>query len=251
MKLVVANWKCNPATRQEAERLLNTVKRGAGRFKKAEVVFCPPFVWLSLFHECLYGAQDCYWENRGAFTGAVSPLMLKNMGCQYVILGHSERREYFNETDETVNLKIKAALKNSLKPILCVGEKERETTDAEGRTVNDMGTVVKEQLEKGLAGVSRSKIKEIVIAYEPVWAIGSGNPCLPDDALRASLFIRKTLVKIYGPGVADKVRVLYGGSVNGKNIADYVKEDRIDGVLVGGASLNASDFIKIIEKSNL
>ncbi len=250
MKLIIANWKCNPATRQEAERLLNTIKKS--KFKKEKVVFCPPFVWLSLFSDCLSGAQDCHWENKGTFTGAISPLMLKDLGVKYVILGHSERREYFGETDEMVNMKIKAVLKNGLKPVLCVGEKERETTDSEGRTVNDMGLVVGEQLEKALDGISKSRVKDIVITYEPVWAISTGvigsvEPCLPDDAVRASLFIRKTLVKMYGRG-ADKVKVLYGGSVNSKNVADYIKEDRIDGVLVGGASLNASDFIKIIEK---
>ncbi|MFC1700897.1 triose-phosphate isomerase [Patescibacteria group bacterium] len=248
---IIANWKCNPTTKKEADRIFKTVKEGINKTKKTQVVFCPPFVWIpSLISSensgYALGAQNCHWENRGTFTGEVSPLMLKDLGCKYVIVGHSERRNYFGETDEIINRKIKTILKSNLIPILCIGEKERED--------NEMGLIVEKQLKKDLDGILKSKIKDIIIAYEPIWAIskgaiGSGKPCLPDDAVKASLFIKKTLMTLYNRSTADKAVILYGGSVNSQNIFDYVKEESINGVLVGGASLQANDFIKIVKKT--
>jgi len=185
-----------------------------------------------------FGAQDCFWEQQGAYTGEISPLMLKDLGCQYIIIGHSERRQYFQETDEMINQKIKAALKARLKPILCLGEEIKNSTDY---------LVIEQQLKKALTRVSAGRIRDIVIAYEPVWAIGTGQPCLPDEAMKTALFIRKILTKLYSRKIAEQVRVLYGGSVTAENAADYVRGARMDGLLVGGASLNATEFIKIVE----
>jgi triosephosphate isomerase len=174
--------------------------------------------------------------------------MLKDLGCRYVIIGHSERRKYFQETDEMINKKLKIALKNRLRPILCVGEEVRDTFDSQGKPLNEMSLVVGEQLKKDLIDIAAPRAREIVIAYEPVWAIGTGNPCSPDDAMRAALFIRKTLTKLYNRSIAEKVKVLYGGSVTSRNVVDYIEGVRMDGLLVGGASLNGSEFVKIVER---
>lgn len=253
--LIIANWKMNPATRKEARHLFEVVRKGIKGIKEVEVVICPPFVWLtnieiSKYRNINLGAQDCFWEEKGAYTGEISPLMLKDLGCQYVIIGHSERRQYFGQTDEMINKKIKAALKARLKPILCVGEKIRDTFDSEGRPLNEMSLVVKEQLEKDLSGVSIGRISDIIVAYEPVWAISTSNglACSPDEAMKAALLIKKILTKLYTRQVAEQVRILYGGSVNSQNAADYIKGAGMAGLLVGGASLNASEFVKIVEK---
>jgi len=249
-KLIIANWKCNPISRKETILLLETLQKRIAKISKTEVVVCPPFVYLSSFKFQVssfnLGAQDCHWENKGTYTGAVSPAMLKDLGCRYVIIGHSERRKYFGETDLSVNLKLKAALKSRLIPVLCIGEQSR--SDEKG----EVGKMVGEQLRNALAEIPASRVAEIVIAYEPVWAIssgviGSGAPCLPEDALKAALFIRSELTKMHNRRLAEKVRIIYGGSVTSKNATDYLKEIGISGVLVGGASLNASEFIKLAE----
>ena len=262
--LIIANWKCNPASKKEAEHLFGVLKKELRKIKNAEIVICPPFVWLDTARKLGFqagsrlgnqvskfviqlGGQNCFWENRGAFTGEVSPLMLKNLGCQYVIIGHSERKKYFQESDMVINKKIKAALKNRLQPILCVGEEARDAFTSEGKPLNEMSLVAGEQVEKGLSGISSSRLSEIVIAYEPVWAIGTGTPCLPNDAMKAALLIRKTLTNLYGRNVAEKVRILYGGSVSSQNAAEYIKGAAMNGLLVGGASLNASEFVKIVQ----
>lgn len=254
--LIIANWKMNPTTQKEAEHLFGSVEKEVRKIKEAEIVICPPFVWLRECHSLFgsdtpnfqLGAQDCFWEEKGAYTGEVSPLMLKNLGCQYVIIGHSERRKYFQENDEIINRKIKTALKTRLRPILCLGEEVRDTFDSQGQPLNEMSLKVGEQLEKDLMGFSAAKIREIVIAYEPIWAIGTGVPCSPDEAMKAALFIRKTLTKFYNRPIAEKVKILYGGSVTSQNAADYVKGAGMNGLLVGGASLNATEFVKIVEK---
>lgn len=259
--LIVANWKCNPVSQKEARHLFEVVRKGIAGFslrKNVEVVICPPFVWLSDFcragllglpkskaknlalQSFYFGAQDCFWEQQGAYTGAISPAMLKDLGCQYVLIGHSERRKHFQETDEMINQKIKAVLKARLKPILCLGEEEaRDSFDY---------LIISQQIEKALAGVSLGRIRDIVMAYEPVWAIGTGQACLPDEAMKTALFIRKILTKLYGRKIAEEVRILYGGSVTAKNAADYIKAAGMDGLLVGGASLNATEFVKIVER---
>ncbi|MBL7155400.1 MAG: triose-phosphate isomerase [Candidatus Portnoybacteria bacterium] len=251
--LIIANWKMNPTTQKEAEHLFGSVEKEVRKIKEAEIVICPPFVWLSILSASArgglaFGSQDCFWEEKGAYTSQVSPLMLKNLDCQYVIIGHSERRKHFQESDELINRKIKMALKTRLRPILCLGEEVRDTFDSQGQPLNEMSLKVGEQLEKDLMGISEAKIREIVIAYEPIWAIGTGIPCSSDEAMKAALFIRKTLTKFYSRPIAEKVKILYGGSVTSQNAADYVKGAGMNGLLVGGASLNATEFVKIIEK---
>ena len=256
--LIIANWKMNPTTQKEAEHLFGSVEKEVRKIKEAEIVICPPFVWLSFFRSLAsfrskaskiqLGAQDCFWEEKGAYTSQISPLMLKNLGCQYVIIGHSERRKYFQENDEIINRKIKTALKTRLRPILCLGEEVRDTFNSQGQPLNEMSLKVGEQLEKDLTGISAAKIREIIIAYEPIWAIGTGVPCSPDEAMKAALFIRKTLTKFYNRLIAEKVKILYGGSVTSQNAADYVEGAGMNGLLVGNASLNATEFVKIVEK---
>jgi len=249
--LVIANWKMNPTSLKEVEHLSSSLKPEIEKAQGVETVICPPFVYLKDLlannsDKFIFGAQDCFWEEKGAFTGEISPSMLKELGCQYVIVGHSERRKYFQETDEVVSRKLKAVLKVRLKPVLCIGEEARDAFDSSGKPLNEMSLAVGQQLEKDLSGISSVKIGEIVIAYEPVWAIGTGIPCQPDDAMKAALFIKKILTKLYSRSIAEKTRIIYGGSVNSQNASDYVKGARMDGLLVGGASLNASEFARII-----
>ncbi len=250
---IIGNWKCNPTTQAQAEQLFDTVEKGIKRIKSAswrnkniEVVICPPFVWLPLisasvcakgFGGLVFGSQDCFWEQSGTYTGEISPTMLKNLGCSYVIIGHSERRKYFNETNETVNKKLLSAFKVRLKPIFCVGEQEGE----------EMSLVVKNQLIEGLSGIKRTQMRNLIIAYEPVWAIGTENPCQPNEAMKAILFIKKTLSELYNRELAEEIPILYGGSLNSKNAKDYIKEAKMNGLLVGGTSLDGGEFIKIIK----
>lgn len=249
--LVIANWKMNPASSKEVEHLLSSLKPEIEKNQGTETVICPPFIYLKNLlanssNKFIFGAQNCFWEEKGAFTGEISPSMLKGLGCQYVIVGHSERRKYFQETDEVVLRKLKAVLKARLKPILCIGEEARDAFDSNGKPLNEMSLAVGQQLEKDLSGISSVKIREIVIAYEPVWAIGTGVPCQSDDAMKAALLIKKILTKLYSRSIAERIRIIYGGSVNSQNAVDYVKGSGMDGLLVGGASLNASEFARII-----
>ena len=245
--LIVANWKCNPTTLKGAKLLFNTLKRRVKNIKKAEVVICPPFVYLSniqhLKSNIKLGAQNCFWEEKGAYTGEVSAKMLKDIGGKYVIIGHSERRKYFGETDETINKKLKAVLEIGLIPIFCIGETQEQ------RDREETESVLRKQLELGLKNVSGSRLQALrfSIAYEPVWAIGTGNSCDTDEAQKMKLFIRKIISEIYNQNIAKKIKILYGGSVNGKNAAGYIKDAGFDGLLVGGASLDAHEFIKIIK----
>ena len=245
--LIVANWKMNPQTLGEARRNFDLIKKAAKKIKGVEVIVCPPFVFLPVLTpkgNVKLGGQDCFWvKEKGAFTGEISPLMLKNLGCQYVILGHSERRIYFGETDEMINKKIKAALEIKLNPILCIGETAEEKE--EGKTLG----VLRNQLREGLKSISSLELRSpnFNIAYEPVWAIGTGNPCEIDEAMSAVISIRKILAKLYSRSISQGIRILYGGSVDVKNAAGYIKEARMDGLLVGGVSLDPKEFLKIIE----
>jgi len=251
-KLIIANWKMNPTNLKEVKHLLSSLKRDIKKSEKAEVIICPPFVYLPQVKDSSFtlGAQNCFWEDKGPYTGEVSPAMLKDLECEYVIIGHSGRKRHFQETDEMINKKLRIVLKNRFKPILCVGEETRDTFNSEGRPTNEMSLIIGEQIEKALMDISLAKMKEIVIAYEPIWAISSnaGIPCLPDDAMKAALFIRKILTKLYSRTIAEKTKIIYGGSVNSQNVIDYIKGARMDGVLVGSASLNANEFAKIVEK---
>jgi len=242
--LVVANWKCNPKSLAEAKRLFNSIKKGVQKNKKADIVICPSFVYLSLLKGLVIGAQNCFHEPEGAYTGEISSPMLKDSGCKYVIVGHSERRKYFAETNDKVNKKLKAILKENLIPIFCVGETKEQRE--KGETEN----ILKEQLEKGLKEVSGFRFQGLgIIAYEPVWAIGTGNPCDIDESQRMLLLIRKVLSKIYNQALSRKIPILYGGSVKSDNAKGYIKEAGFNGLLVGGASLKADEFIKIVKET--
>jgi len=242
--LIVGNWKMNPNSQKEAKEIFDAIREGV-RGLKSEVVICPPAVYLyaSGFGEGIIfmGAQNVYFEDKGAFTGEISVAMLKDLGIGYVIIGHSERRKYFGETDESVNKKIKSAIGAEIEQIFCVGE------TAEERVANKQEEVVERQIKEGLSGVT--DILGMVIAYEPVWAIGTGNACSPEDAKKMKEFIEKTISDIYGKDVLSEVRIIYGGSVNSKNSASYLKEAGYNGLLPGGASLIPEEFIKIVKSA--
>jgi len=243
---IAGNWKMYK-TIKEAIELVNSLRREVIDVEEADIVVCPPYTALSEVSDLLVdsniglGAQDVYWEESGAFTGEMSPLMLKDAGCSFVIIGHSERRKYFFETDETVNKKIKAALGVQLVPIVCIGEtlEEREA----GKTIE----VVRVQLEGGLEGIDSDTILKMVIAYEPVWAIGTGKTATPQIAQEVHKFIRDWLGERFSADIAAKVRILYGGSVKPSNIKELMQEADIDGALVGGASLDSVSFAQIIK----
>lgn len=236
--LIIANWKCNPATRAEAKRNFNLMKKKIKKFK-GEVVICPPFVYLPYLQgsDLQLGAQDMFWQEGGAFTGEISPLMLKDLNCRYVILGHSERRIHLKETDDMINKKVKAALKAGLKIILCVGEKHK------GKLKE-----IQTQLEKDLKGIAKSDIKNIIPAYEPIWAIGGfgGEAASSEEAAKGALLIRKILSRLYGKIAAKKAKILYGGSAS-QNPRVYIYDARMDGLVIGSTSSKARDFIKLLE----
>ncbi|TKJ40228.1 triose-phosphate isomerase [candidate division LCP-89 bacterium B3_LCP] len=242
---IAGNWKMSKNL-QESVSLAKSLKNRLKNVKNRDILICPSFTALgSVYDEVKgsnikLGAQNMYFEDKGAYTGEVSPLMLKDF-CEYVILGHSERRQYFDESDEKVNKKVKKALEHGLRPILCVGE------SLEQREKNETFDIVGEQLEKSLKGVNKNSMKRIIIAYEPVWAIGTGKNATPEQAEDVHVFIRKEIEKIYGKGIADDIRILYGGSVKPDNIKDLMEKESIDGVLVGGASLDAESFSEIVD----
>jgi triosephosphate isomerase len=244
------NWKMNTNSRtgvELAKRLAEGASDSAGH--DVTVAICPPFVYLQAVAKALngsniaLGAQDVYFEPDGAFTGEISVSMLKDIGCTYSICGHSERRHVIGETDELINKKVKAAINGGLLPILCVGELIEE------RQAGQTNDVVIRHVEKGLAGLGEEKIKAVTIAYEPVWAIGTGLTATPDQAQEVHEFIRELLGKMYNEEIADEIRILYGGSVKPSNAADLMRQPDVDGTLVGGASLKADDFLAIIEAS--
>ena len=242
---VAGNWKMNTIV-TEAEKLILEMLDGLDRIEGVEKVLCPPFVSLLAVNMMLrdssikLGAQNMYFETEGAYTGEVSPLMLSEL-CEFVILGHSERRWYFGETDEIVNKKVKAALSNKLKPILCVGERLAE--NEAGKT----NEVVNRQVTTALDRVD--SVSDLVIAYEPVWAIGTGKAASSEQAAATIQFIRDVLAKLWDKSVAQDLRILYGGSVTSANIAEFISHPEIDGALVGGASLKAEEFVSIVEQT--
>ena len=248
--LIAANWKMYK-TISEAVTVVASMKAGIYKATECEVVICPPFMALEAVRKALkesrieLGAQDMHPEVEGAFTGEISPLMLKDVGCRYVILGHSERRRLFHETNEFINQKVRSALKFSLVPIVCIGEtlEEREARQA--------FEVVKSQFETSLKDLSAEDIQKTVIAYEPVWAIGTGKVATPHEAQEVHAFIRKELAKAFGEETALGLRILYGGSVKPDNISHLMAETDIDGALVGGASLEADMFSDIVKNASL
>ena len=239
---VAGNWKMN-TTVAEAEKLVYDMLDTLDRINGVEKVLCPPFVSLVAVSMMLQdsslklGAQNMHFESKGAYTGEISPLMLKEL-CEFVILGHSERRWYFGETDEMVNKKVKAALIHGLKPILCVGERLEENEAGETEEV------LMKQVTADLSGIK--PISGLMIAYEPVWAIGTGKAASGKQAAAAIKFIRDVLAKLWGRDLAEDLRILYGGSVTSSNIAEFIFQPEIDGALVGGASLKAEEFSSIV-----
>ena len=257
--IIIANWKMN-TNLSDAVVLAQSIKSGIENLEHIEVVLCPPFVWLYPVFETLekvlgkkikLGAQDLFWEDDGAYTGEVSGKMLRRM-CQYAVVGHSERRHYLHEDDEDINNKVHAALRNGLKPIICVGEYKKMVEEKAGRGRPDkisVNTNILNQLTKALEHVSKKDIENVVIAYEPVWAIGSGNPA--SGAYAASIInqLREKIFRLYDWDTAQNVRILYGGSVDSKNISEFIRQPEIDGVLVGGASLRAKEFVKMYKEA--
>lgn len=243
--VVAANWKMYK-TVSEAKEFVTKFLPKVSNVSDREIIIGAPFTVLHLCGDLLrdsnvkLSAQNMYTEEKGAFTGEISPVMLKDVGCSYVILGHSERRKYFNETDEFVNKKVLVALKYGLVPIVCIGEtlEERES----GKTLK----VIEKQVKCSLAGLSDSDAERIIVAYEPVWAIGTGKNATPQQAQEVHEFIRKEYGKMYGLSCADKVRILYGGSIKPENFKEIMSEKDVDGGLVGGASLDVESFYKIV-----
>jgi triosephosphate isomerase len=241
--IIAGNWKMNKNV-NEALELVKELK-AIERNKNVETVLCVPFtnLWQVKSEiegtDIKLGAQNMHWEESGAYTGEISPLMLKEIGIDYCIIGHSERRQYFNETDETVNKKVKSALEHNIYPIVCVGETLEE------REANKEKEVVKRQVTKGLEGIEAKDIEKIVIAYEPIWAIGTGKTASSSDANDMIKFIRETVEEVFGK-VSEDMRIQYGGSVKPNNVSEIMAESDIDGALVGGASLKAEDFAKLI-----
>ncbi len=248
--IIAGNWKMNK-TIGEAIELANGLKRELYKVEDIDIVICTPFTALAEVAEVTInsnvnlGGQNLFWEAKGAYTGEVSAGMLKDAGCKYVVIGHSERRKYFGETNETVNKKIRAALDAGLLPIVCVGEvlEERES----GKTFD----VVGDHIENSLKGLSKDDIAKIILAYEPVWAIGTGKTATPEQAEEVHKFIRGLLVKLYDKDIAEDVRIQYGGSVTPDNVEGLMSKENIDGALVGGASLKIESFSQIVKKSNL
>lgn len=243
--IIAGNWKMNK-TPSEAKALIEALKPHTEGMD-CEIIICVPYVDLQTAIECTKGAnisvaaQNCHFEDSGAYTGEISALMLKEMGVEYVIIGHSERRQYFAETDETVNKKLKAALKHGIKPILCVGEllEQREN----GTTFE----VCEAQIKLAYKDIDKADAKNIVTAYEPVWAIGTGKTATSDEAEQVIKYIRTVIAGIYDKELADGVTIQYGGSMNAKNAEELLDMENIDGGLIGGASLKAEDFAVIIK----
>ncbi len=245
--LIAGNWKMNPTTAETAVALAEGVKSGLGTATDVHVAICPPFVFLNRIDQVLegspvgLGAQDMFWEASGAYTGEISGGMLVDVGCTHVILGHSERRHGLGETNAEVNKKLKAALEAKLIPIVCIGETKEE------RLAEQTEAVIQDQLTGSLAGLSSEQAAGIVLAYEPVWAIGTGLTATPEQAQAVHAFIRRWLDQTFGSATAARVVVQYGGSVKPDNAQELLASPDIDGALVGGASLKASDFLAIIK----
>jgi triosephosphate isomerase len=243
--LIAGNWKMN-TTLEEAVNLIKTMQPNLHRIQGIEKVLCPPFISLMAARGLTrnstvkLGAQNVFYEDKGAYTGEISPLMLADL-CEYVIIGHSERRQYFNETDEIVNKKIKAAINAGLKPILCVGETLEQNEAGQTREVVGKQLIACSDRLYFMSGM--------VIAYEPIWAIGTGKSASGDDANKTIGFIRQFVHRLHGTGIANTVRILYGGSVTAANIAEFIKKPEIDGALVGGASLKADEFLSIVKQA--
>ncbi|MEK7841590.1 MAG: triose-phosphate isomerase [Deltaproteobacteria bacterium] len=245
LPLIAGNWKMH-MTISQAESLVFAIREAIKGVNNVEVAIAPPFTALRHINYLLAETsirlcgQDVFWEKNGAYTGEVSPEMLKDVGCKYVIIGHSERRQYFNETDESVNKKVLASLKEGLQPILCVGE------TLEQRENNKTLSIVRKQVEEGLKNISRGLMKDVTIAYEPVWAIGTGKTATSEQAEEVHNSIRELLYEMFNLEAVKETRIIYGGSVKPDNIDSLMAQPNIDGALVGGASLKPEAFSRIV-----
>ena len=243
--LIAGNWKLNPTNQKEAKALFESIKKKTKNIKNTEIVICPPFVDLMSADESVkgtnlkLGAQNVFWEEEGPYTGEISPLMLKGL-CKYVIVGHSERRIYLGETDKMIAKKAAACVRHELTPILCVGDSLQDFAEGFSKVT------ILSQLQAGVNLLTADEVRKIVIAYEPVWAIGTGKSCTPHKAAEVVRDIKHTIGEMFGKEASDKIRVLYGGSVKAKNSNDYFEFPEVDGLLVGGASVHHHEFSKII-----
>lgn len=240
-----ANWKCYINREKEVKKFLSFISGKIEKLKKTKIIIFPPSPYFYLFKNqknIFLGSQNIFFENKGAFTGEISPAMLRDFNVSYVIVGHSERRIMFGETDELVNIKVKSILKEKLSPVICIGESYQEKK--EGKTFK----ILEREIINAFKGISKAFISrsEILVAYEPVWAIGGYKSCKIRDIEIVSIFIKKLLFKLYGKE-SERIKILYGGSVNSKNVLDILRNGRVDGVLVGSASANKREFQKIVE----
>lgn len=248
--IIAGNWKMNLLPAEGVDLVLALWEKIKGQ-DAVEAVVCPPYVDIVTVADAIrsfsmdigLGAQNMHWEDKGAFTGEISPPMLLDLGVKYVIIGHSERRQFFGETDQGVNRKVRSAFEHGLVPIMCVGEslKQREAGEA--------SNIVSDQVKRGLFEIDAKYIPGLVVAYEPIWAIGTGKAATSDDAQSMNALVRETIVGLYGKDAADAVRVQYGGSVNPENVAELMDMPDIDGALVGGASLKPEDFAALVRYS--
>ena len=244
-RIIAGNWKMNKGV-GESQTLAADIKRDLAECSEVEVVLCPPFTSLQTVADTVgetaikFGAQNMHWEASGAYTGEISALMLRSLYCHFVILGHSERRMYFGETDSIINKKTKAALAATLTPIVCVGETLEE------RQSDKQAAVVRTQITGSLAGIAPADLKKVVIAYEPVWAIGTGLTATPEQAQEMHAFIRSLLKEMSQDDVAGSVRILYGGSMKPSNASELLAKPDIDGGLIGGAALEAKSFVELV-----
>ncbi|WP_432665659.1 triose-phosphate isomerase [Wukongibacter baidiensis] len=244
LPIIAGNWKMH-MTKDAALEYVSELKEKV-KGTDVEVVICPPYTLLSILKEATegtnikIGSQNMHFEEKGAFTGEISPIMLKDLSIDFCIIGHSERRQYFGETDQTVNKKIKSALNHGIKPIVCVGE------TLEVRKEEKTESLLKEQVTEAFKGISAEDTKNIVIAYEPIWAIGTGETATPEMANSAIAYIREVIKGLYNDTISEEIRIQYGGSVKPANVEELMKQDDIDGALVGGASLEAESFSQIV-----
>lgn len=254
--LIVANWKMNPPAKKDMIKLVESVEGGLWGIKGAATVLAPPFPWLNFVKRRLrkskLGAQNTFWEKSGAYTGEVSPQMLKDSGVNYVIVGHSERRQKFGETDDMIAKKVKASIKSGLIPVVAVGEEHRGSFNSDGSLDNHIDSIVGEEVKKALSLLNPVEVRKVIFAYEPIWAISTtpgAKVALPQDALSAAIYIRKILTDFVSSKSAREMPILYGGSVDSKNVAAFAKEGGVDGFLVGGVSLRAKEFVELVENS--
>ena len=250
-KLIIFNFKMAPASLAEVKKIFQIFNKFSQKIKNNKLIVIPPYLYLveakeKIGDKCLLGAQNVFWLDRCAVTGEISPKMLKLLKLQYVIIGHSERREYLKETDEIINFKVKACLKDGLKPILCIGEKERKGKDSSSSF--SVKKILFEQLNHAFQGVQIKKSSDLIIAYEPIWAIGSGEPQDLTEVQKTIALIRFWLARRFSEKLAKNLSIIYGGSINAQNILSFLKLKESAGVLVGGASTNKNELTKILKK---